>query len=79
MCFDFLKEALCSAPDLKVSDFRKPFVVDVSASQQAVGAVLLQSNRDKLHPMAYFSTKHCPVERNYPAYEKELLAIFKAY
>ena len=33
----------------------------------------------KLHPIAFFSAKHTPAECNYEIYDKELLAIVKAF
>ena len=49
-----------------------------NASDLAVGAVLLQEYDDGFHPIAYFSKKYLPAERNYAPHNKELLAIFKA-
>ena len=68
---------LCSTPVLRLPDFDRPFVLEPDASDVAVGAVLLQEYEDGLHPVAYFSKKYIPAERNYPAHDKELLAIFK--
>ena len=76
--FERIKEALCSAPVLRLPDFRKEFVIEPDASGNAVGAVLAQEHEGRLLPVAYFSRKYLPAERNYPAGEKELLAIFKA-
>lgn len=60
-------------------DPTKEFFLDVDASDYAVGAVLLQLGEDGIqHPVAYFSQKHLPAERNYPVHDKELLAILKS-
>ena len=41
--------------------------------------MLLQLGGDELlHPVAYFSQKHLPSEKNYPVHDKELLSILKA-
>ena len=53
-------------------------MIEADASDNAVGAVLLQPYDDGLHPIAYFSKKYIPAERNYAPHDKELLAIFKA-
>ena len=53
-------------------------MVEPDASDQTVGAVLLQLCNEKLHPLVYFSKNHAPTKRIYPAYEKEFLEIFKA-
>ena len=77
MYFDRFKEAICATLVLKLLDFRKPFAVDSSSLDQAVGAVLLQLPKDKLHPVAYFSKEYCLAERKCPKHEKELLAMLK--
>ena len=60
-------------------DFTKPFTIDADASDNAVGAWLLQhGNNGKLHPVAYMSHKYLPQERNYSVPDRELLAIFVA-
>ena len=69
---------LCSTPVLRLPDFDRLFMLEPDASDVAVGVVLLQEYEDGLHPIAYFSKKYIPVERNYPAHDKELLAIIKA-
>ena len=63
---------------LKLPDFSKPFIAEPDASDLAVGAILLQEYDDGFNPIAYFSKKYLPAERNYAPYDKELLAIFKA-
>lgn len=69
--FDRLKEALTSAPILALPDFTKEFEVQTDASEYALGGVLLQDN----HPVAYESRKLKPAERNYPAHDKEMVAV----
>ena len=53
-------------------------MLETDASDLATGAVLLQKHRDGLHPVAYYSKKLNPAERNYSVYDKELLAIYRA-
>ena len=77
-CFVTLHSALSETPVLKLPDFSKPFVVEPNASDLAVGTVLLQEYYHGFHPMAYFSKKYLPAERNCAPHDKELLAIFKA-
>jgi hypothetical protein len=36
-------------------------------------------NNNVLHPVAYFSKKHSPTECNYEVYDKELMAIVRAF
>ncbi|MCO5550174.1 hypothetical protein L7F22_003656 [Adiantum nelumboides] len=51
--FEKLKVALASAPILAIVDPTKPFVVEIDASDRAIGAVLLQDGR----PIAFESKK----------------------
>ncbi|KAJ1180900.1 hypothetical protein NDU88_006111 [Pleurodeles waltl] len=55
--------------------------VEADASDVAIGAVLLQRNKDtgQLHPVAYMSRKLNEAEQNYVIAEKELLAIRDAF
>ena len=66
-----------SAPILKHPDPALAFVLEVDASENAVGAILSQRQGPKslLHPVAFFSKKLNPSERNYDVGDRELLAI----
>lgn len=63
---------------LRMPDPSKPFRVVTDASDHATGAALEQEHDGTWHPVAFLSKALNPVERNYPAYDKELLAIIKA-
>ena len=76
--FATLCSALCEIPVLKLLDFSKPFIVEPNAYDLAVGAILLQEYNNGFHPIAYFSKKYLPAEKNYVPHNTELLAIFKA-
>ena len=53
-----------------------PFIVEVDASNHAVGGVLSQvGNDDSLHPVAYFSTALQPSQKNWSATTKEAFAL----
>ncbi|XP_062403850.1 uncharacterized protein LOC134094368 [Sardina pilchardus] len=74
--FQTLKVRFTSAPILTLPDPCLPFVVEVDASDLAVGAVLSQRLPDgKLHPCAFLSSRLSPAERNYDVGDRELLAI----
>ena len=78
--FDSLKERMVSVPLLLHAQPDKPFWVETDASDFALGCVLLQKdNDDKLRPCAFYSRALIPAERNYPIYDKELLAIKVAF
>ena len=74
--FQELKVRFTSAPILTLPDPSLPFLVEVDASDVAVGAILSQRPADgKLHPCAFFSTRLSAAERNYNVGDRELLAI----
>jgi hypothetical protein len=72
--FDDIKQALTSAPVLRLPDHSKPFTVVCDASLQGVGAVLLQEGQ----AVAYESHKLTDAERNYTTSDQELLAVVRA-
>ncbi len=79
--FDALKLALTSAPVLVHAPcWDEPFVVETDASDFAIGAVLMQrdTSSKKMRVVAYASHKLQPSERNYPAHEREMLAVVSA-
>jgi hypothetical protein len=45
----------------------------------SAGVLSQYDNDNVLHPMAYFSKKHSPAEYNYEIYDKELMAIIRAF
>jgi hypothetical protein len=52
----------------------------MDASDYVSTGVLSQYHDDNvLHPIAYFSKKHSPMECNYEIYDKELMAIIQAF
>ncbi|CAI7889202.1 unnamed protein product [Closterium sp. NIES-53] len=57
----------------------KDYVVEADASDQAVGAVLMQDHENSLQPIAYLSKKLHGAELNYPIHDKEALAIVVAF
>jgi len=73
--FDKLKKLFTTAPILKHADSSKQFIVETDASNFAVGAILSQEFDGKLHPIAFLSKSLTKCQRNYPIYDKELLAI----
>ncbi|TKA54567.1 hypothetical protein B0A49_13613 [Cryomyces minteri] len=78
--FDELKTAFTTAPLLQHFDPEKEVIVETDASDYVSAGVLSQfDNSGLLRPVAYFSRKHSPAECNYEIYDKELLAIIRAF
>jgi hypothetical protein len=60
---------------LRLPDPDKRFILRTDASDDGLGAVLMQEHDGKLHPVSYASKKLSGPERNYSTMEKECLAI----
>ncbi len=73
--FTALKASLSSAPVLQGPDYSKQFFLQTDASDVGIGAVLSQMEGEVDRPVAYFSRKLLPREKNYAAMDKECLAI----
>jgi len=69
--FQKLKTQLSTAPVLALPNFSKDFVLEVDASGQGVGAVLMQDR----HPIAYISRSFNQQQQALLTYEKELLGV----
>jgi RNase H-like domain found in reverse transcriptase/Integrase zinc binding domain len=76
--FAALKHAFTTAPELKISDPAKPYIVKTDASMSGIGALLEQEVEDGWHPVAFTSRKLQPAEENYPVHDLELMAIVYA-
>ncbi|CAI7814425.1 unnamed protein product, partial [Closterium sp. NIES-54] len=74
-----LQTALTTTPVLILPDPEKDYVVEADASDQAIGAVLMQDHGNGLQPIAYLSKKLHGAELNYPIHDKEALAIVVAF
>ena len=74
--FQELKQVVQKEPVLLQPDQKKPFEVEIDASNYTIGAVLMQKD-DKgiLHPVAYFSKSLNSAQRNYDVYNRELLGL----
>lgn len=78
--FQALKDLFISEPVLDHPDESKAFVVQVDASDAAMGAILLQANaQGKLQLCAYLSKKFTDAECNWLVWEKEAAAAFSAW
>ena len=78
--FEALKEAFTKAPVLAHFDPDRETWVETDASDYIAAGVLSQKdNEDILRPVAFMSHKMTPQECNYEIYDKELLAIVRAF
>ena len=76
--FNKLKSVLTSAPILANPDFTKPFAIESDASDNAVGAALVQEQGGETRVIGYFSKKLSCTQRKYSAVEKECLGVLLA-
>lgn len=78
--FDTLRRAFTSNTVLMHYDPDRQTVVETDASDYVSGGILSQyDDSGTLRPVAYFSKKHNPAECNYEIYDKELMAIVRAF
>ena len=78
--FESIKKAFSTAPILQHFDLEKECVVETDTSDYISGAVLSQPDHEGvLRPVAFLSHRHLPAECNYEIYDKELLAIVRAF
>ena len=73
--FRKLKEAISTAPVLRMPDPNLPFTVLCDASDLAVGAILQQDDGRGPRPVAFVSKRLSTAEANYMVRDKELLAV----
>jgi hypothetical protein len=72
--FEALKQGLISAPILSLPNFSKVFIVETDASDEGIGAVLMQEG----HPLTFLSKSSSTKSKGMSTYEKEYLAILLA-
>jgi hypothetical protein len=80
LAFAKLKTAFTTAPVLVHFQPSLPLVLEVDASDYAIGGVISHPDpaTGALHPIAFFSRKMHPAELNYDIYNKEMLACIEA-
>lgn len=82
--FRILREAFTKAPILVHFDPKAKLQIETDASEFAAAAILSQlvsigEENPQWHPVAFWSRKFIPAERNYETYDQELLAIVDAF
>ncbi|KAI9559444.1 hypothetical protein GHT06_013434 [Daphnia sinensis] len=70
-----LKKALVSAPVLVHPEDDLELDLQIHASQKGLGAALMQSREDGLHPVAFISRRLSEAEKNYHSNELECLTL----
>ena len=78
--FQQLKESFLRAPILAHFDPKRPTKVETDASSYAISGIISQlmpnhDNKLQWRPIAFYSRKMTPAERNYDIHDQELLAI----
>ena len=73
--YQTIKSYLPSEPILRLPNPAKTYFLRTDASNNGIGAVLMQRQEEKLFPICYASKKLSSAERNYSTIEKECLAI----
>jgi hypothetical protein len=74
-----LKSVLVSAPIIKPLDWSQPLEIMCDASDYAVGAVLGQRKKGRVHAVYYASKTLNEAQLNYATTKKELLALVFAF
>ena len=71
-----LKEKILTSTLLAFPDFAKPFLLEMDASKEGLGAILSQKQKDgRFHPVTFGSHSLTPAERNYHSSKLEFLAL----
>ncbi|XP_036347689.1 uncharacterized protein LOC118757065, partial [Rhagoletis pomonella] len=76
--FQHLIKLIVDAPVLTIYDVSKEHELHTDASSVGVAAILLQREANDLKPIAYYSRACTPQEKNFHAYELEVLAVVEA-
>ena len=63
---------------LSLPDFELPFILETDASDECIGAALMQRIEGKDLPIAFYSRSMTSAERNYDTSQRELLAVIKS-
>jgi hypothetical protein len=76
--FEALKQRFTTAPVLQHYDPLLPIIVEIDASDFAIGDVLSQKEY-RVQPIAFYSRKMIATELNYNIYDEEILAIGSSF
>lgn len=76
--FEKLREKLMGNPVLSIFSPKAKTELHCDASSLGFGAILMQENEGKMHPVFYYSKRTTPEESHYCSFELECLAIIYA-
>ena len=76
--FDAIKKALAAATLLHHPRPGPRLALTTDASNFAIGAVLEQRGKTGWEPLGFYSAKLQPNQKDWPPYDRELLAVFRA-
>ena len=76
--FKMLKDKLTMPPVLAFPDFEQPFYMVTDASSKGIGSCLMQLHGKTYRPIAYYSRKLRPAEKNYSVTDQESLAVIES-
>jgi hypothetical protein len=76
--FTRLKGALCEAPALLIADLSLKYTANCDERDYAFDVTLQQNLGNGLQPVAYYSHKLTPAEKNYDMREKQFLVLVEA-
>ena len=78
--FGILKSAFIFTPVLRLFNPFKKIVIEINASDYALGVILSQKGLNKkFYLIAFYSRKFIPAEINYKTHDKKFLIIIKAF
>lgn len=73
--FNKIKTIISNPPVLKIPNYNEEFILHTDASNNAIGACLLQREKGELKPVAFYSKKLNQSEKVMSIYHKECLAV----
>jgi len=78
--FDHMKKRMTEVSILRHFDQNREAILETDSSDYVNDGILSQyDDEETLHPMTYYSKNLSPAECNYEIYDKELLAIIRAF
>ena len=78
--FGILKSIFIFVPILRLFNPSRKIVIEINASDYALGIILSQKSLNKkFHPVIFYSQKFTPAEINYEIHNKKLFIMIKVF